>query len=212
MPGYQYASGSTGILGVYCSLRNLNLGQIWNGSANENYNQAHWSEYVVDTPEDAGSGEYKLTVPGALPAGLIKATFYNPENPASPAPGDTPFDTEIFVTDGSGGVMSVGSALNVGAINGSAPAAVNLSKSSNAFVVGAAAAGTLTSSTMTTNLSLTVANIIAGRTLYFTSGVNASLAVLVTAYAVTGGLVTFVAYNNQPAPSAPSAADTFLVI
>jgi hypothetical protein len=65
---------------------------------------------------------------------------------------------------------------------------------------------------MTTNLVAAVANIYAGRVIYFTSGVNAGLACLITAYAVTGGRLTFIAFSNQPAPSAPSAADTFLIV
>lgn len=210
MSGTIFASGATGQSNVYAQIRSLSTGLIGNGTAMEAYNQAHWANYVNSAPEQAGSGEYAVIVPGYLPAGRYKATFYVPLG-GSAASGDTPFDTEIFDWDGSN-VMNVGSALNVGSINGSAPAAVNLGKSANAFAVGAAAAGTLTTSQMSTNLAASVANIYAGRTLYFTSGVNAGLAVLITAYAVTGGVVTFIAYNNQTAPSAPGVGDTFLVI
>lgn len=209
MAGYIFGSGATGNT-VYVQLRSLLTGLIGNGSAMEAYNQAHWANYVNSTPEDAGAGEYKLTVPGYLPAGRYKSTFFVQAG-GSPASGDGAFATELFDWDGAN-VIYVGSAINVGSINGSASAAVNLAKSANAFVVGAAAAGTLSATQMTTNLGGTVANLYAGRTLYFTSGVNAGLAVLITAYAVTGGKLTFVAYNNQPAPSAPSAADTFLII
>lgn len=209
MAGFIFGSGATGQT-VYAQVRSLITGLIGNGVSMEAYNQSHWANYVNSTPENAGAGEYVLSVPGYLPAGRYKTTFYV-QNGGSPASGDSPFATEVFDWDGAN-VIGVGSALNVGAINGSSAAAVNLGKSANAFAVGAAAAGTLTTTQMTTNLAATVANIYAGRTLYFTSGVNAGLAVLITAYAVTGGVLTWIAYNNQPAPSAPSAADTFLII
>lgn len=203
-----FGSGATGQVGVYVQVRSF-LGTIGNGAALEAYNQAHWADYVNSSPEQAGAGEYAFTVPGYLPAGLYKATFYVPLG-GSPASGDTPFATEYFSWDGSN-VLYLGSSMNVGKINGNATAAVNLALSAGTFVVGAAAAGTLTTSQMTTTLTQTVANILAGRVLIFTSGVNAGLAVLITAYAVTGGRLTFIAYNNQVAPSAPSAADTFII-
>lgn len=209
MSGVIFGSGATGQTSVYAQIRSLLNGQIGNGSALEAYNQGHWANYVNSTPEDAGAGEYALAVPGYLPAGLYKATFYVPVG-GSPASGDTPFATEVFNWDGSN-VVGLTSSLNVGKINGSASAAVNLGISCNAMVSGAAAAGTLSTSQITTNLGATVANIYAGRILIFTSGVNAGLACLITAYAVTGGRLTFIAYANQPAPSAPSAADTFII-
>ena len=210
MSGYIFASSATGQSGTYAQLRNLNTGLIGNGVSMESYNQAHWANYVNSVSEQSGSGEYVFSVPGYLPAGLYKATFYIPLG-GSPAAGDTPFDTEIFSWDGAN-IIFLGSSLDVGSINGSSSAAVNLSKSANAFIIGTVAAGTLTGTRMTTDLVATVANIYAGRTLYFTSGANAGLAMLVTAYAVTGGMLTMIAYNNQPAPSAPSPGDTFLII
>lgn len=210
MSGTIFGSGATGQSGVYAQIRSQVNGQIGNGSALEAYNQAHWSDYVNESPEQAGSGEYALSIPGYLPAGLYKATFYVPLG-ASPASGDTPFATEPFSWDGAN-IIGLQSGLNVGAINGSSAAAISLGVSAGAMVRGAAAAGTLSTTQMTTNLSATVANIYAGRVLYFTSGVNAGLAVLITAYVVSGGRLTFIAFNNQPAPSAPSAADTFIII
>lgn len=182
-----------------------------NGVGLEAYNSSHWGNYAISMPEQAGSGTYILTVPGYLPAGRYFALPYI-QFGGSPVIGvdGTSIDIIFFDWDG-GNVLGFSSALNVGKINGSAPAAANLALSTIQFVIGAAAAGTLNGSQMTTNLVATVANIYAGRILYFTSGVNAGLAVLITAYAVTGGKLTFVAYNNQPAPSAPSAGDTFVI-
>jgi hypothetical protein len=197
-------------LNVYANVLSRTDGSRANGAALEAYNVAHWANYVISSPEQSGAGTYVMSIPSYLPAGTYKAIFYL-QLGGSPASGDTPIDSEYFDWDGVN-LVAIGSGLNVTKINGSSPAAVNLALSANAFAVGAAAAGTLTTSQMTTNLVASVANIYAGRVLYFTSGVNAGLAALVTAYAVTGGKLTFIAYNNLPAPSAPGVGDTFLVV
>lgn len=211
MGGVITGSGATGQANIYAQIRNRTTGQLANGVGMEAYNQAHWTSYAITTPEQAGSGEYVLTLPGYVPDGNYKATYYIPLNGTSPLSGDTPFSTEEFDVVG-GNVIGVGSPLNVGQINGSAQAAINLAAASATGVIGAAVAGTLSTTQMTTNLAASVANVYAGRILYFTSGVNAGFAVLITAYVVSGGKLTFIAYNNLPLPSAPSAADTFIII
>lgn len=200
---------ASGVSGNYSMIRSLTTGKVWNGSAMVTWNVANWLTYNVAAPEDTGSGAYIMTIPGSLPADAYQGVLYTPVGVSS-ASGDSPVQTENFAWDGSN-LVWVGSALNVGQINGSAAAAVKLGVSAGTFVTGAAAAGTLSTTQMTTNLSATVANIYAGRVLYFTSGVNAGLAVLITAYAVTGGRLTFVAYGSLPAPAAPSAADQFVI-
>ena len=109
-------------------------------------------------------------------------------------------------------IVDVASGLNVTQINGSAAAASNLAISANALVVGVSVAGTLTTSKMTTGLTATVANIYAGRVLIFTTGVNQGLVVLITAYQVAGGTITFSAYGSAPAPAAPSVGDQFVIL
>lgn len=208
MAGQLFGEAGTGQT-CYIQIRNVITGQIANGSGLETYNSARWTFYTNVVSEQAGSGFYMAGVPGYLPAGLYRMTMYIQLGPG-PALGDTPVSGNYLDWDG-GSTLGLASALNVGKINGSAAAAVNLALSANTFVIGAAAAGTLTNVQMTTDLVATVANIYAGRVLYFTSGVNAGLAVLITAYVVTGGRLTFVAYNNQPAPSAPGAGDTFVI-
>lgn len=202
--------GASGNSLNYAMIRSLANGQVWNGAALEAWNVAHWATYNIAAPEQTGSGCYLLTVPGGLPAGLYQAVLYTPVGGSS-ASGDSPIATEVFSWDGSN-VLGLGSAINVGSINGSSAAAVNLATSANALKTGAAAAGTLSTTQMTTNLTATVPNIYSGRVLIFTSGVNAGLAALITAYAVTGGKLTFSAYGSLPAPSAPSAADTFIIL
>lgn len=193
-------------------LMDMAVGQYWNGAAMVAYNSANWASYNVAMPEDTGSGRYKWTMPGGVPNGSYWLTPYLLNAPPTPVlGGDTPLDI-VRLGWKDGNLVEITSALNVGAINGVAAAAVNLAASAASMVIGAAAAGTLSTTQMTTNLGATVANIYAGRVLYFTSGVNAGLACLITAYAVTGGKLTFIAYGNNAAPSAPSAADTFVII
>lgn len=200
-------SGNT----VYMPIMDMLTADMWDGAALVTYNQSDWADYAISAPEQPGSGRYIMSVPGGLPNGAYWVTPYVQVG-GSPAVGvDTPLDILRLVWR-DGNIIEVGSALNMGAINGSTAAATKLAVSAGAMVTGAAAAGTLSTTQMTTNLSATVADIYAGRVLYFTSGVNAGLACLITAYAVTGGRLTFVAYGNNPAPSAPSAADTFIVI
>lgn len=211
MGGYIPLFSASGNSSNYAMLRSLTTGKVWNGAAMESWNQSHWATYDVAAPEDAGSGCYVVAVPGALPADLYQAVLYLPAaGDGTPASGDSAQSTEIFDWDGAN-VSWLGSGVNITKISGSATAADNLESSALAFVKGAAAAGTLSTSQMTTDLGATVADIYAGRVLYFTSGVNAGLVVLITAYAVTGGKLTFIAYGNQSAPSAPSAADTFII-
>lgn len=201
------ATGQT-VQGV---LMDMLTGNYWNGSAMEAYNSGHWGNYNINMPEDSGSGRYIWTMPGGVPAGNYWLVPYLLSNPPTPALGaDNALDIIRIGWDG-GNIVDIGSGLNVTKINGSAPAAANLAVSSNTFVVGAAVAGTLTTATMTTNLSGTVANMYAGRTLIFTSGANAGFAVLVTAYVVTGGKLTFIAYNNMVLPVAPSIGDAFII-
>lgn len=183
---------------------------VWNGAALEAYNQSDWGSYTVAMPEQPGSGRYILTVPGGLPAGRYFVSVFL-QLGGSPAAGDTFMDFVFFDWDG-GNVIGVGSAINVGKINGNSVAAANLGVSAGAMVAGLAAAGTLSTNQMTTGLVATVPNIYAGRILIFTSGVNLGLACLITAYVVTGGRLTFIAYNNQPAPAAPGVGDSFIII
>lgn len=199
------ASGQT----LYGQIRSAVDAQVANGSGLEVYNPAHWGNYNVSMPEQSGSGVYIMTVPGYLPAGRY---FVIPflQLGGSPAAGDTPMDILFFDWDG-GNIVWLGSGVNLSKINGSALAAANLSVSALAMVAGAAAAGTLTTQRMTTNLTAPVAQTYAGRLLIFTSGINAGFAALITGYAVTGGLLTFIGYNNQPLPAPPAAADTFII-
>lgn len=199
---------------VAATIMDMQTAQMWNGAALEVFNGAHYNaQYGVAMPEQTGSGRYIMTMPGSLPTGNYWVTPYILSAPPNLTIGvDNPLDVLRVGWDMALGlIIDINSPLNVGKINGSSPAALNLALSANQFAIGAAAAGTLTSTQMTTNLPGTVANIYAGRVLIFTSGVNAGLAVLITAFAVTGAKLTLIAYNNLPAPAAPGVGDTFLI-
>lgn len=201
------ATGNT----LYTIIQDALSGQYFNGSTMENYNLSNIANYCRSNTEDSGSGRFRYTVSGSLPAGRYFASPYV-QSGGSPSPAiDTPLDILFFDWDGAN-IVWLQSGVNISKVNGSAAAAVNLAASAGTAVIGAAAAGTLTTSQMTTNLTATVANTYAGRVLYFTSGANIGFAVLITAYAVTGGRLTVIGYNNLPLPVAPSAADTFIII
>lgn len=211
MAGQLLGFGATGQTGLYFQIRSNTTGQIANGVSTEAYNQAHWANYVVSASEQSGSGCYAAGFPGYLVADQYTATLYI-QLGGSPASGDTPIWTNSTLAWDGSSLLGNGSPVNVGKINGSSTAASNLATSALQFVLAAAAAGTLTTSQMTTNLPGTVANIYAGRILIFTSGVNTGLACLITAYVVSGGRISFVAYNNGAAPSAPSIGDSFIIL
>lgn len=187
-------------------------GFLWTGLTMESFNPSHWSSYAIAAVEQAGSGRYISSIPATLPAGKYWVSPYLQVNPGGPAIGvDTPLDILSLNWDGTN-IVDISSALNVGQINGSAVAAAYLALGVQLYVPGAAASGTLTTSQMTTNLTNTIANAYAGRILIFTSGANLGVAALITAYAVSGGKLTFIAYNNLTIPSVPSAADTFIIV
>jgi len=192
---------------IFTTFMSMSDAKIWNGSSMEVYSQSHWGNYQVSASEQAGSGRYITTIP-SLPAGRYVATIYISNGGVGQ---DTPIDFVVIDWDG-GNLIGLGSSLNVGQIAGSSSAATKLSVTAGSAVTGAAASGTLSTSQMTTNLSGTVANMYAGRVLIFTSGANAGFAVLITAYAVTGAKLTFIAYNNQVLPSAPLAGDAFVIL
>ncbi len=88
-----------------------------------------------------------------------------------------------------------------------AAAAAKLATSAGTIVTGAAEAGTLSTTQMTSDLSETTNDHYNGRIIIWTSGVLQSQATNITDYVGSGGLLTFTAVTE-----APSAADTFIII
>jgi hypothetical protein len=93
------------------------------------------------------------------------------------------------------------------AINGSTTAAAKLALSALGIVSGAAEAGTLSTTAMTTDLSEATDDHYIGRVVIWTSGVLAGQASAISDYAGATGMLTYTAVTE-----APSAADTFVIV
>ena len=97
--------------------------------------------------------------------------------------------------------------VDVGAINGSTEAAVDLALSAGTIVVGAAETGTLSTTQMTSNLTEATDDHYNGRIIIWTSGVLEDQATNITDYEGATGLLTFTAVTE-----APSNGDTFVIV
>jgi len=96
---------------------------------------------------------------------------------------------------------------NTDQIGGSATAATNLSASALGIETGAATATTLTTTTMSTNLTEATDDHYIGRIIVWTSGVLANQATDITDYTGTTKLLTFTATTE-----APGNTDTFVIV
>ncbi len=96
---------------------------------------------------------------------------------------------------------------DVGAISTSTDAADKLEASAETIEIGAAEAGTLSTTQMTTDLSEATDDHYNGRVIIWTSGVLLRQATDITGYTGANGLLTFTAVTE-----APSAADTFVMV
>ena len=96
---------------------------------------------------------------------------------------------------------------NVSAINNVNQSAINLEKSASAIVTGAAIAGTLSTTQMTTDLAEATNDHYNGRIIIWTTGVLAGQATDITAYSGTSKMLTYTAVTE-----APTAADTFVIV
>jgi len=93
------------------------------------------------------------------------------------------------------------------AISGSTDAADNLEASAETIVVGAAAAGTLSTTQMTTNLTEATDDHYNGRIIIWTSGVLQNQATDITDYDGASKMLTYTATTE-----APSDGDTFVIV
>ena len=206
-------------LNIYAMLRAIDK-KVWHTGSSSwvVWNAADWADYATPLTEDTSSGFYTAAMPAIGAAQRITILIYNRLG-GSPAAGDQAFGNSTALWDGttweSGWsttartLTGMGSlTVDVGKINGVAASAVKLSVSANTIITGVAQAGTLSVSQMTTDLSFTIANLLYGRVIYFTSGALLGRAAAISAYAVTGGKLTFF----SPLPAAPTAGDTFMII
>jgi len=105
---------------------------------------------------------------------------------------DTVVDAIRVITDALGATAAANLALSAGA---------------SGIVVGAAEAGTLSTTQMTSNLTEETNNHYVGRVIIWTSGVLAGQATDITAYLGSTGRLTFTAVTEAPSP-----ADAFLIV
>jgi hypothetical protein len=115
---------------------------------------------------------------------------------------DPSSDTVATVTDVTNRVTA-----NTDQIAGDATAATNLSKSATGIEVGAAIAGTLSITQMTTDLTETTDDHYNGRIIVWTSGVLKNQATDITDYTGSTKLLTYTATTD-----APSATDEFVIV
>lgn len=97
--------------------------------------------------------------------------------------------------------------VDVGAINGSTEAATDLAASAGTIVRGAAEAGTLSTTQMTTDLAEVTDDHYNGRIIIWSSGVLKDQATNITGYLGTTGRLTYTATTE-----APTAGDTFVIV
>lgn len=97
--------------------------------------------------------------------------------------------------------------VDVGKINGSATAAARLALSAGTIVSGAAVAGALSTTEMTTDLTETTNNHYNGRIIIWTSGALKDQGTNITAYDGASKKLTFSAVTEPPA-----AGDTFIIV
>lgn len=221
MAAYVEAFTDSGLT-LYVMIRNA-AKEVWNtdSGAFEAWNASNWTDYAISMTEDSQSGFYWAAVPAAIGAGRLTLLVYNQLTvPGSPAAGDQKFGNSTGLWDGttwesgwsttSRTVTGLGASatVDVGKINGVAAAAVKLGISANTIITGTAAAGTLSVSQMTTDLTFTIAKLLYGRVIYFTSGALTGRAAAIADYTVAGGKLTFA----SPLPVAPTAGDTFDII
>ena len=105
------------------------------------------------------------------------------------------------------GFDSTTATVDVGKIDGSQPAAQNLGRAAQGIVRGAAIAGTLSTTQMTTGLTEDTDDHYNGRLLVFTSGNLAGQETDITDYDGASKLLTFTALTE-----APAASDQFAII
>lgn len=173
--------------------------QVWNPTLNtgaggwEAFNGAHWTQYAIPLAEQGSSGYYAADYPANIGEVITSEVFYN--NPA-PTMGDSPISNPSY----SQGRNMVG-------IAGDAVAAANQRDAAGAMPRGAAT-GTPTNSVIPTDLDLTLANAVAGRSVIFTTGAAADCSGRIIAYNPVNGALTLAA----PLAVAPVATDHFVIV
>ncbi len=120
---------------------------------------------------------------------------------------DTVADAIKVVTDKFAFTVANDVDCNVQTLSGSTEGVAGLGKSAGTIVTGAAEAGTLSTTEMTTDLTEATNDHYNGRIVIWTSGVLKNQASDITDYVGATGKLTYTAVTE-----APSAADTFVIV
>lgn len=170
--------------------------QVWNSNSQawEAYNSAHWAQYAVPLSEQTSSGYYATAFPTAIAGIIVSAVFYNN---AVPTLGDSPLSAPVPCQG-----------VNMAGIAADPVAAANQQQALNAIVIGQVAAGTLTASAFSTNVSNANDNAYQGRSILFITGALAGQGGVIIGYTSSTLLITM----EAPFTGAPSAGDAFVIV
>jgi hypothetical protein len=184
---------------------NFDFGAALNAS---NLNIRDWSGGIELENMGAGTGTYNASIEGQG-AVTINANCSATSNLA--------IRGMFTLTDNAGGAVTVSDdaryeisqvhSADVVQISGSAPAADNLEASALGIISGTAQTGTLSTVTMTTDLTGYADDELIGRTVVWTGGDAAGQASDITDYASASGQVTYTAITTAPANN-----DTFVIV
>jgi hypothetical protein len=176
--------------------------------AASNLNIRDWSGGIELENMGAGIGTYNASIEGQG-AVTINANCSATSNLA--------IRGMFTLTDNAGGAVTVSDdaryeisqvhSADVVQISGSAPAADNLEASALGIISGTAQTGTLSTVTMTTDLTGYADDELIGRTVVWTGGDAAGQASDITDYASASGQVTYTAITTAPANN-----DTFVIV
>lgn len=193
-----FTSGSVLYIVIFGLVNGLK--KVWNPTLNagaggwETYNSSNWSQYAVAMVEDTGSGHFSVAYPAGI-SGVLTTEVAYIRGGGSPTLGDSPINSN----------RSQGN--NVAAVGGSVQAALNMGASTGSMQTGALF-GAQTSSLLATDLASSTDDQFIGRIVVLTSGAANKQVQYITAYNGTTKALTLAA----PLTTAPSAADTFVII
>jgi hypothetical protein len=172
-------------------------GRVWNTltSAWEAFTPANWSLYAVALVEQGSSGYYRGVFPTAIADVLTTEAIYSQAG-GSPAMTDAP-------------AVGIGQSQGVSltAVRGDTDSVTNFLLNLGTMRRGAAIAGTLSTTQMTTDLTESLTDLFQGRVLIFTTGALAKRAAYVTAYDGVLKKLTFGSVGQ-----APVAGDEFIIL
>ncbi|MCX5794969.1 MAG: hypothetical protein NTY77_05705 [Elusimicrobia bacterium] len=183
---------------AYVVIHNLDTGQVWNVEtmAWEDFDNSHWEKYAVMLQQQGSSRYYSAEHPCADLSVMMSEMIFTQVGVAPAISDPSP---QAVMSRAQGGP--------IGSIRGSVLAAENLRTNLLTMARGAAAAGTLSTTQMTTDLADTSDGVYVGRLIIWTSGALLRRVAYISGYAGETKKLTFGAM-----PAAPSEGDTFLVI